>query len=1005
MSNATKRSQATEEPAPIDWYDPQERDENAEAFTDEEQPSAGHSADEQFNDAELARARATLKNRSGVTPRIKALRKLARESSIGIKQRTIFLSAAELDEMRKPHEQMGLAKLFEAWCLNGNENWLNPIVELKPITENLGNFSGHARALKPFIFVLLQLARGGISPAEFVRYVLLPRMAFDHDWRRWRERHYWALNRIAEVLIAMRGKAPFAERYLGEGRTLTDIVLVKYVGKPLARFPTHVLEDEELMKKYQAAWRRLRLANPVFLLFLRTNVFPFLYRLSGKVDLVQLVPIVTYAAELEPRFDRAFPSHDTSSVQEVFSVSLYNDFEANMTARQKKGLTTFSLVREIKAYLRIIRTLIDSNAGIYLSGHFAALLRSVLDPDAAEALAQALPDVYDTGGMRAYRWHAQRLIHLEPEERRAFVEQIREHRGLHPAYPNRDPDQLFTPPELEAEQQDYERLASELKLGLPPNRPKRLQTLRDQVSEQNADRKPVIDSCVSELLHGKDRSWTDQRITLFDSLGPHLHELMIRSVISGIGRGFARQHLKAGSFAELFERYGAANRHSAVSVTRIAAVPERPFRDTGPPQNAKLRERVQFAMLRSLASTVLEHDDAPPLQEFIRLLNRRGQELDDALRDRREQEINKGESGNSRAVAALKAQRARIQAVFNHWDELSEVERFVTAIIASARVAERGDELERFAIAQFLNRYKNRGAVAPRLEYLKQDIAPERMTLRQLGYLINTLETMLAEARHDWDKPETVFPAGENLEAAAGPFATVRRGELTSETFETSARRLLGITQAEIERGSWRDLQDQLSGASSVPRTLVLSCGKSAVDAYFGDMSAGATSSEPDAITRAGLQIVRLGDRTSGRVFGSAVLAYSKAGVPSLKVERYFATYGFTILREQLQRWSRKQWLFTYFQYRLLLEQIAARTGLPVFLAGLGSPGIVSGCDELAELIVRYERWTEAPEARDAAVPPVYYSEPAFRRGLLIIDPRKGRGFTAEQSIANLKLS
>ena len=1005
MSNATNRSQTAEEPAPIDWYDTQERDDGAGIFTEEVQPAADQRPEDELTETELARARAALKARGGVTPRIKALRKLARQSSIGIKQRTIFLSAAELDEMRKPHEQMGLAKLFEAWCLNGNENWLNPIAELKPITENLGNFSGHARALKPFIFILLQLARGGISPAEFIRYVLLPRMAFDHDWRRWRERHYWALSRIAEVLIAMRGKAPFAERYLGEGRTLTDIVLVKYVGKPLARFPTHVLEDEELMKKYQAAWRRLRLANPVFLLFLRTNVFPFLYRLSGKVDLIQLVPIVTYAAELEPRFDRAFPNRDPSSVQEVFSVSLYNDFEANMTARQKKGLTTFSLVREIKAYLRIIRTLIDSNAGIYLSGHFAALLRSVLDPDAAEALAQALPDVYDTGGMRAYRWHAQRLLHLQPEERHEFVEQIRRHGGLHPAYPNRDPDQLFTEVELHVEHRLCERLASELKLKLPADRPKRLSTLRDLVGEQNTDRKSVIDSCVSEILHGKDRSWTDQRIKLFDSLGPRMHELMIRSVIPGVGRGFAPDNLKAGSFAELFERYGAANRHNAVSITRSASIPERPFRDTGPPQNAKLRERVQFAMLRRLSATILEHDGAPPLQEFIRLLNRRGQELDDAVRDRREQEINRGESGNSRAVAALKAQRARIQAVFDNWDELGETERFVTAILASARVAEPGDELEQFAIAQFLDRYKHRDSVAGRLEYLKQDIAPERLTLRQLGYLINTLEMMLAEARHDRHGPETVFPAAESLEAAAGGFATVRRGELTSEAFETAARRLLGITQAEIERGSWRDLQDQLGGANAVPRTLVFSCGKSAVDAYYGEMSASATSSEPNVITRAGFQIVRVGDRDSGRVLGSGVLAYSKGGIPSLKIERFFATYGFTILREQLHRWSRKHWLFIYFQHRLLLEQISARTGLPIFLAGIGSPGLVSGCEELSELIARYERWTGAPEARDAAVPPVYYREQAFRRGLLIIDPRSDRGFTAEHSIANLKLS
>ena len=1004
MSNVTDTESAGDYLSLVNWYDPQERDEGAALFDDEERrdrPAGEDSA----ADEEVLQARVALKNRSTLTPRIKALRRLARESAVNIKQRTIFLSAAELDEMRKPAEQIGLAKLFEAWCLKGNENWLNPIAELKPVTDNLRNFGGRARALRPIVFLLLQLARGGISPAEFVRYVVIPRMAFDHDWRRWRERHYWALNRIAEVLIEMRGKTPFAGRYLGEGKTLTDIVLVKYVGKPLARFPAHVLEDEALMSKYQAGWRRLRLANPVFLLFLRTNVFPFLYRLSGRVDLIQLVPIVSYAAELERRFDRAFPQHDESTVSDIFSVSLYTDFEDNMMARQKKGLTTFSLVREIKAYLRIIRTLIDSNAGIYLSGYFAALLRSVLDPDAAETLARALPRIRDTGGMHAYRWHARRLVALEPHEREQFLAEVDQHRGLHPLYPYRSPDRLFVPPATEHEARECRRLAEQLRLDLELNQRTRYRALRDAARGQNAERKPVIDGCVADILSGKDRRWSETQVKFYDSLGPALHELLLRATIPGIGCGYSRGALKARSFAELFNRYRDALKLQGLEITHQASLPHRPLRDTGPPQNAKLRERVRFTMLRHGAETLLETGSPPPLQEFIRLLNRRGQELDDEVRELREQEINKGESGAGRKVHSLKAQRARIESVFTAWEELSEDEQFVTVIIVAARVAARGDELETFAVSQFLSRYSEWEAVAERLEYLRQDLAPERMTLRQLGYAINTLETMLLAAREEWCGPNSVFPAGENLNAATLAFTTLRRETTTPEAFELAARSLLALPQIETERATWRDLQDQLSGANPELKTLTFAASKSPTDAYFGEMGATSWAEEPELITRPGFQIVRIGDKGSGQLIGAAALHYARSGIPSLGITSFFAAYGFTLIRECLSTWGRKQWMFAYFQFRWLLEQISLRTGLPIFLPGLGSPAIVSGAPELAELIVRYERWTGAAEAQDAAMPQAYYSPQAFQRGLLIIDPRNDRGFRAEESIANLKLS
>lgn len=431
----------------IDWHSPRETDHQVIPSSDEDiDPDTWKEAQE-FQSEEGPDPPPP--KGTNLSPRMLKMRELGRHSKIPRKIWLRLLAAAELDDLRGQDNKIGMALLYEEFCKNGNKLWIDPLEELKVIMENLEKFQGELRHLRSFIFLLVQLARAKISPGAFLRYVLLPRMNFDYDYRSWREKNFWALEKIALGLIELRQKPPFNTTFLAKNRVLVENVLSKYVGKPLARFRVSELEADDKLEQYFAAWSRLNFEFPFFLEFCRLNIFPFLYRLSGRVDLIQWVYVMNLVVELERAIEQYLPQISGALHQAVLSFSLYTSFEENMMARQEKGQRPYDMIRELKAFIQCSIALFATNNGAYLVSWLASILHQAKDPDLAEGMARLLALIKDDGGLQKLRKHLLAFQKLVGSQREKFLEEVYTNNGGHPEVeipenPLGSPESIFT---------------------------------------------------------------------------------------------------------------------------------------------------------------------------------------------------------------------------------------------------------------------------------------------------------------------------------------------------------------------------------------------------------------------------------------------------------------------------------------------------------------------------------------------------------------------------------
>ncbi|MDR0302836.1 MAG: hypothetical protein LBI04_11075, partial [Treponema sp.] len=179
-----------------------------------------------------------------------------------------FIAAVNIDLNRS--KPAGLFYLFNAWLEFGNKYWLNPMDKengLGVLAEILFKYQGGFHELSPFIQLFIQIARNGVSPRAFVEYVVLPRMRDDYNWRKWPENHLDALQIIADLIYSVKDQPPFNQEHLGSGKTrlARDVVLVKYIGRPLAQFQLQYLSDSAMLEKYSGVWQKISLKETIVL--------------------------------------------------------------------------------------------------------------------------------------------------------------------------------------------------------------------------------------------------------------------------------------------------------------------------------------------------------------------------------------------------------------------------------------------------------------------------------------------------------------------------------------------------------------------------------------------------------------------------------------------------------------------------------------------------------------------------------------------------------------------
>jgi hypothetical protein len=78
------------------------------------------------------------------------------------------------------------------------------------------------------------------------------------------------------------------------------VVLVRYVGCPIAPNPLARLGDADALGAYTKARQKISLSNSLGVHFMRQNILHFIYAMSGKINLIQL-------PEIESTFASAFP--------------------------------------------------------------------------------------------------------------------------------------------------------------------------------------------------------------------------------------------------------------------------------------------------------------------------------------------------------------------------------------------------------------------------------------------------------------------------------------------------------------------------------------------------------------------------------------------------------------------------------------------------------------------------------------------------------------------------
>jgi len=467
-----------------------------------------------------------------------------------------FLAAVKIDLIRR--KPIGLLDLFNTWLELGNKYWLNPMDKergLRVLQDVLFKYQGDAQVLSPFIALLIKVAKNGISPRSFIEYVILPRMYQDYDWRKWQEKHLEALQIIAELINSIKERPPFNQEHLGSGKTrlAKDVVLVRYIGRPLAQFRLNELHDSAMLENYISACQKISLQDPLCLYFMRNNALHFFYSMSGRIDMVHLIAIIEQLPAIEQAFTAAFPD-GISKLGNIQSMNLYDyDIENALHARRQQGYHSIDFTVEIKAYFDIVKALLEKPTGVYLCAYYAGLLKRYKNPVIAETISRLVRVINDRGGMHIYKWHTKKLLGKPKKDMASYLDYIEGTHGCDPEYPQ--VEFIFRDEEQVRENAELTDLFADLGLEQYFTGEDKIsyKELLDAYIQEHPDTIELITDYQQQLLSGLERQWTGEYISQLDGL--NIHRLLLRSVIRGIGTGFSMSG-KSSSFADLFEKYG-----------------------------------------------------------------------------------------------------------------------------------------------------------------------------------------------------------------------------------------------------------------------------------------------------------------------------------------------------------------------------------------------------------------------------------------------------------------
>ncbi|MDR2431084.1 MAG: hypothetical protein LBD99_02360, partial [Candidatus Margulisbacteria bacterium] len=889
---------------------------------------------------DAAALEAELAGKSG----LKTLRAKLKASAVNYGSQGLpFLAAVQLDLERR--EPIGLQELFLAWLDKGNKKWLNPYEGLKKLNEILFKYRGNSAVLKPFVTLLQELAAAGISPASFVTYVILPRMQEDYHWKKWPDNHLEALQIIAGVILSAKDQPPFDREHLGSPRfrLSKDVVLVRYIGRPLAQHRLSELRDRQLLEAYQQAWQNISLNNSLSVYFMRRNVLHFIYAMSGRIDLIQLAALIGQLPYIEQAFAGAFPQDAAKSAKieaKIEEVNLFDyDIGSALRARRRQGYHGLDFIVEINAYLDIVKGLLEKPTGVYLCAYYARLLRRYKDPVLAGAISRLVRVIDDQGGMYIYKWHTRKLLEKTKTEMPAYIDFIEANAGCDPEYPHIY--MLFRDEETARETQDV--LNDAERLGLrhiftgDKNEIISYKDLLKAFMQEHPEYTALITDYKQQLLAGQDRHWTAEYTKQLDSLSPDqgaLHLPLLRLVIRGIGTGFAHTS-KSASFTQLFNNYAVVQTQRNPAARVKFTMPVKQIGRASADKEALARQQVNLGLIWKIWqalhlaepaavnnvlsyinkwSLALEEPREKTFAEKVALEKKLQETADEDTRKNLEKDL----AQNNRIIGALAQKKQQYAVIMQEFERLNNEQKFITALILAGALGKNDRDFAALALKLLLVRYSGEESVSSRLNFLKEDISVDVLTYPQFTYLLNLLDTLYFTLRQD-AKIQAALATDTVLQKILQPYLVTKKKQVTGDALDSAAKKMAEYAALQAERAKWQGTLDKLENKSGAYfHQLEIQTSKAFIDAYYGDMGGICLSAQPQLILKPAFFVQRLVDHTDQEIIGIAALYLSSQGFSSsqTQAQHFWQAFAFNPLKSFLEHCTLEQQLYLYLQYR-----------------------------------------------------------------------------------------
>jgi len=926
-----------------------------------------------------------------------------------------FLASVNIDLKRRT--PMGLLKLFSVWLEFGNKYWLNPMDKengLGVLEETLFKFQGDARVLSPFIALLTEVAQNGISPRSFTEYVMLPRMYQDYNWRKWNESHLEALRIIADLINSIKEKPPFNQEHLGSGKTrlARDVVLVRYIGRPLAKLQLPQLRDSTMLDNYINEWQKISLQDPLCLYFMRNNALHFIYAMSGKIDLVQLIAIIEQLPAIERAFS-GFPN-GLAKLENIRSMNLYDhDIEIALQGRRERGFHSLDFIIEIKAYFNIVEALLKKPTGVYLCAFYATLLKRYKDSDIADNISRLVRIVNDLGGMHIYKWHTKKLLAINKNGMRSYLDNIEESNGCDPEYPQIH--LLFRDEEQAREDLEIADIIEQFNLGdyfggTRKNNVSYKQLLNAYIQE-NPGSSELITDFQQQLLAGRDRQWAHGYLHELDSLSTPDRDFffpLLRSIIRGIGSMFSISR-KASSFNELFDKYGSVHSQMKVNARTSFIMPIKKLTLSSADQDSIARKIINLVPVEKVWNSLCNSDPVS-VNNILAYINKWTIELDEPLEKAFDEKValekilketieadiikktEKDIEKQDKTISAIRQKKQDYTTIMDELSSLDDEQKFILALVLAGTAGRTDNEFSSYACRLLLRRYGELNIIANRLNFLRDDISVDVLSYKQFVYFLNLLETLFFALREDKNiigllEDDTV------LQKLLGPYLITKKKQVTLDALDAAAKRMTDYASMQAERAKWQGILEKIEEKDGKYfHDMEIYTSKTFIDSYYGDMGGICLSEFPQQILRPGFFVQRLVDNTERQIIGMSILHLSNGGYRSYgsKAKNFWQAFAFNPLYSVLSHYSEEQQLYLYLQFRLNMEKVAWMTKMPVVLSGIETPsGLISNSGYFGDLIRKYEySKTTAINIFNAKGLSIYYSVEAFATALVIIEPR-----------------